>query len=421
MPESELLRLLRQHSPAQAVLSLRPGDRGLADEARFPFLALVSQVEMKMALILTLINPAVGGVLLVGPRGTGKTTAVRGLVDILPQVQRSTCPNGCEPQAAEVDGMDGVCPSCAAKLIRGEPITAPDRMRLVELPLNARLDDVVGGINERVALEQRKVRLERGLLAMADQNLLYVDEVNLLANDIVDAILDAAAQGLYTARRGPLAATYRARIVLVGTMNPEEGQAPPADSRSLWAARARARADRFRDRLEVYRRVNAYQANPYALRANWADETLAAAAEIAEARARLPQVKLTPPVERAGIAWIKRMGIDSHRAKSPFRGGPRARGRRRARAGRTLRLARRSGIALRQRRSLFHRRLLGRAKRRRARDRCSRSRSSRRRARGRADEAQHHADRRDVSDPRFLRPMGDHLRTSPRSPTTRST
>ena len=156
MPESELLHLLQQHSPAQAVLSSRAGDRGLADEVRFPFLALVSQVEMKLALILTLINPAAGGVLLIGPRGTGKTTAVRGLLDLLPQVQRSTCPNGCEPQAAEVEGMDGVCPDCAAKLIRGEPITAPDRMRLIELPLNARLDDVVGGINERVALEQQQ-------------------------------------------------------------------------------------------------------------------------------------------------------------------------------------------------------------------------------------------------------------------------
>src|SRR4030043_505784 len=99
MPEtSELLRLLRQHSPAQVVLSSGSGDRGLADEARFPFLALVSQIEMKTALILTLINPAVGGVLLVGPRGTGKTTAVRGLADMLPPVERSRCPYAWLPE-----------------------------------------------------------------------------------------------------------------------------------------------------------------------------------------------------------------------------------------------------------------------------------------------------------------------------------
>jgi magnesium chelatase subunit I len=336
------------------VLSSRAGDRGLADEARFPFLALVGQVEMKLALILTLINPAAGGVLLVGPRGTGKTTAVRGLADLLPQIQRSTCPNGCEPQAAEVEGMNGVCPACAARLIRGETITAPDRMRLVELPLNARLDDVVGGIDERVALEQRKVRLERGLLAMADQNLLYVDEVNLLANDIVDAILDAAAQGLYTVRRGPLAATYRARIVLVGTMNPEEGQLrPQIQDRFGLRVLVRGLTD-SRDRLEVYRRVSAYQANPYALRANWAGETLAAAAEIAEARARLPQVKLTSPVERAGLAWVKRLGIDSHRAEVVLFEAARAHAAADGRAQANLTDLRAvAGMALRQRRSRF--------------------------------------------------------------------
>ena len=355
MPEpSQLLQLLRQHSPAQAVLSSRAGDRGLADEARFPFLALVGQVEMKLALILTLINPAAGGVLLVGPRGTGKTTAVRGLADLLPQIQRSTCPNGCEPQAAEVEGMNGVCPACAARLIRGETITAPDRMRLVELPLNARLDDVVGGVDERVALEQRKVRLERGLLAMADQNLLYVDEVNLLANDIVDAILDAAAQGLYTARRGPLAATYRARIVLVGTMNPEEGQLrPQIQDRFGLRVLVRGLTD-SQDRLEVYRRVSAYQANPYALRANWAGETLAAADEIAEARARLPQVKLTSPVERAGLAWVKRLGIDSHRAEVVLFEAARAHAAADGRAQANLTDLRAvAGMALRQRRSRF--------------------------------------------------------------------
>ena len=355
MPEpSQLLQLLHQHSPAQAVLASRVGDRGLADEARFPFLALVGQVEMKLALILTLINPAAGGVLLVGPRGTGKTTAVRGLADLLPQIQRSTCPNGCEPQAAEVEGMNGVCPACAARLIRGEPITASDRMRLVELPLNARLDDVVGGVDERVALEQRKVRLERGLLAMADQNLLYVDEVNLLANDIVDAILDAAAQGLYTARRGPLAATYRARIVLVGTMNPEEGQLrPQIQDRFGLRVLVRGLTD-SQDRLEVYRRVSAYQANPYALRANWAGETLAAADEIAEARARLPQVKLTSPVERAGMAWVKRLGIDSHRAEVVLFESARAHAAADGRAQANLTDLRAvAGMALRQRRSRF--------------------------------------------------------------------
>jgi magnesium chelatase subunit I len=240
---------------------------------------------------------------------------VRGLADLLPEVQRSTCANGCEPQAAEALGMDGVCPACAAKLVRGEAITAPDRMRLVELPLNARLEDVVGGVNERVALEQHKVRLEQGLLAAADQNLLYVDEVNLLADEIANAILDAAAQGLYTVRRGPLAATYRARLVLVGSMNPEEGKLrPQIQDRFGLRVLVRGLTD-TQERLQVYRRVSAYQANPHTLRAAWAAETLAAAGEIAEARQRLPQVRLTPEAEQAGMAWIKQLKIDSHRAE----------------------------------------------------------------------------------------------------------
>jgi magnesium chelatase subunit I len=250
--------------------------------------------------------------------------------------------------------MDGVCPDCAAKLIRGEPITAPDRMRLVELPLNARLEDVVGGINERVVIEQQKVRLERGLLAVADQNLLYVDEVNLLANEIANAILDAAAQGIYTVRRGPLAATYRARIVFVGSMNPEEGKLrPQIQDRFGLRVLVRGLAD-SQDRLEVYRRVTAYQANPRALRATWAAETLTAADEVAEARARLPQVALSPQVEQTVMAWIKRLGIDSHRAEIVLFEAARAHA---AADGRTQAdpsdLHAVAAMALRQRRSSF--------------------------------------------------------------------
>lgn len=353
MTESMLLDLLKRRLPSQAVLQTPGGDRRLADTTRYPFLAVVGQAEMKMALILALINPAIGGVLLSGPRGTGKTTAVRGLVDLLPQVQRSTCPNGCEPQAALAGDVDAVCPVCAEKLSRGEPITAPDRMRLVELPLNAGLADVVGGLDERAA-RQKRVELRRGLLASTDQNVLYVDEINLLDDAVANAILDAAAQGMYTVRRGPLAATYRARLVLIGSMNPEEGKLrPQLHDRFGLRVLVRGLSD-GQERLEVYRRVQAYRANPHVIRAAWAEETLRAAAEIAQARAALPGVSLTPEAEETGLRWVQRLQIDSNRAEIALFEAARAHAAAdgRAQAGlEDLRAV--APLALRQRRSAF--------------------------------------------------------------------
>lgn len=201
-------------------------DLGLSEGLPFPFLALVGQSEMKLALLLSLINPNVDGVLLIGNRGTGKSTAVRSLIDLLPDVDRSLCPYGCLPEDIETGGIDEVCPDCARKYGEGESLIYQDPVQLIELPLNSRLEDVIGGLNSRSGGHHRH-QLTRGILARADRNLLYIDEVNMLDDQIVDAILDAAAQGAYTVRRGTLAATYRSRFVLIGSMNPEEGRLRP--------------------------------------------------------------------------------------------------------------------------------------------------------------------------------------------------
>jgi magnesium chelatase subunit I len=306
---------LIQRAGAQRFLEApAPEDLGLADHLAFPFLALVGQQEMKLALLLTIINPNVGGVLLLGPRGTGKTTAVRSLVDLLPEVLRSRCVYGCLPEDIETGGVDAVCPDCARKYAEGEALTYPDRVRLIELPLNSRLEDVVGGIDERAAVHHR-LRLNRGLLARADRNLLYVDEANLLGDEIVDAILDAAAQGIYTVHRSALAATYRARFALIGSMNPEEGGLRPQilDRFGLRVI-VRGLGDP-QDRLEAYRRAVAFRGSPRQMITHYLDETLLASEELVQARQTLPSVRLGQAAEDLGLRMVRQMGIDSLRAE----------------------------------------------------------------------------------------------------------
>lgn len=314
MAQSLLLGILQQRTAATLLNATTPPDVISGQVLAFPFLALVGQAEMKTALVLNVINPAVGGVLLIGPRGTGKTTAVRGLVDLMPPMRRSLCPYGCEAEAAEW-GIDAICPSCAAKLAAGKELAGMDRMRLVELPLHARLEDVIGGVNERLAIEQQKIHLERGILAHAHRNILYIDEVNLLDDMIVDAILDAAAQGRVTVRRGPLVANYPAELVLVGSMNPEEGQLRPQihDRFGL-----RVVVDGLSDpneRLEIYRRVRAFRENSHRLLATFMEDTVTFGQEITNARELLPRVDLLPEAERLGLQLVQELGIPSHRAE----------------------------------------------------------------------------------------------------------
>ncbi len=311
---SNLLDILL-NAPSQRIREMPDIDLGQAEVEPFPFLAISGQYEMKLALMLALINPRVGGVLLIGPRGTAKTTAVRSMADLLPTVRRSLCLHGCTEQMMEEKGMESVCDDCAQKFGHGDALTVEDKVRIIELPLNSRMDDVVGGINERIALEQNRVRLERGILSHADGNILFIDEVNLLDDAIADAILDAATQGHYTVRRGPMRLQYRARILLIGSMNPAEGELRPQlmDRFGLRAVVGGLKESELR--YQVYENTRLYSQNPVQMTAMYAGGTLELANDIQKARQLLPSVQISEEAKALGLELVAGMEIESSRAE----------------------------------------------------------------------------------------------------------
>jgi len=312
---SSLLDLLRGASAASKVLSAPKVDLGIANIEPFPFLAIIGQEEMKLALLLAVINPFIGGVLLVGSRGTAKTTAVHSLIDLLPIRRRSVCVEGCTEAILEEQGMEAICSECAERVGYGEPLTVEDRVRIIDLPLNARLDDVVGGINERVAMEQQRVRLARGLLGQADGNVLYIDEVNMLEDAVTDAILNAASEGFYTVRRGPLNLRYRSRFLLIGSMNPAEGQLRP-QIMDRFGLRVVVRGLKDPDmRYRVYQQALSYYQDPEGLAASYSNMTLSIAQQIEVARKILPSVSISNEAKQLGLGVIHELGIDSGRAE----------------------------------------------------------------------------------------------------------
>lgn len=189
----------------------------------YPFTAIVGQERMKLALILNAINPAIGGVLIRGEKGTGKSTAVRALARLLPEQHVvEGCRFGCHPEETEL-----LCQECRDRLQEGPLPVTTRRMRVVELPINASEDRVVGTIDLEAALREGSKKFEPGVLAEANRNILYVDEVNLLDDHIVDVLLDAAAMGVNVVEREGVSVVHPARFILVGTMNPEEGELRP--------------------------------------------------------------------------------------------------------------------------------------------------------------------------------------------------
>ena len=277
----------------------------------FPFTALVGQEEMKQALVLNAINPAIGGVLIRGEKGTAKSTAVRALARLLPELEVvADCPYGCSPEASDVQ-----CGDCRARLAAGETLPRMHRrMRVVELPINASEDRVVGTIDIEAAIKQGERRFEPGVLAEANRNILYVDEVNLLDDHLVDVLLDAAAMGVNVVEREGISVWHPARFILVGTMNPEEGELRPQllDRFGLCVDVTGIRD--IEQRVDIVQRREAFEEDPDSFVALYEASEQAEADRICRAIACLPQVE----VDREMLVAIAALGIeldvDGHRA-----------------------------------------------------------------------------------------------------------
>jgi magnesium chelatase subunit D len=253
--------------------------------AQFPFSALVGQADLTQALLLNAVSPAVGGVLVRGEKGTAKSTAVRGLARLLPPVEVvEGCPFNCDPAAPDRDCPAGPHPAGARGVRRPAP--------LVELPVGASTDRVAGSLDLERALSEGRRAFEPGLLAAAHRGILYVDEVNLLGDHLVDLLLDAAALGVNYVEREGVSVRHAARFLLVGTMNPEEGELrPQLLDRFGVTVEVRGNPDPT-ERVEVIRRRLAYEADPDDFAAAWAPSDSALTERIVAARRLLPDVKL---------------------------------------------------------------------------------------------------------------------------------
>lgn len=276
----------------------------------FPFSAIVGQDQMKLGLVLNVIDPAIGGLLVMGEKGTGKSTAVRALAELLPEYASSRgCPFNCDPDDTFL------CTACAERQARnGELEREPRTMRVVELPLGTTEDRLIGTMDIEHALQYGEKRFEPGIMAAANRNFLYVDEVNLLEDYIVDLLLDSAAMGRNIVEREGVSFSHPARFMLVGTMNPEEGDLrPQLLDRFGLSVYVHSLRDK-QQRIEILRRRAAFDVDPESFADSWREEQQGLAERIVKARAGLRQVALPEEILDKVVTITSSIKVDGHRA-----------------------------------------------------------------------------------------------------------
>jgi magnesium chelatase subunit I len=279
----------------------------------FPFSAIVGQDEMKLALLIAAVEPSIGGVLVFGDRGTGKSTAVRALAALLPPMKVVIgCPYSCDPHA----------PARACEICKAPRTTSKTTLKsgtvpvpVVDLPLGATEDRVVGALDLERALTQGVKAFEPGLLARAHRGFLYIDEVNLLEDHLVDLLLDVAASGENVIEREGLSVRHPARFVLIGSGNPEEGELrPQLLDRFGLSVEVRTPTD-VAQRVEVIRRRDAYERDPAAFTAAWHKEDARVRRRIVAARERVADVAVPDAVLEQTTRLCMALGTDGLRGE----------------------------------------------------------------------------------------------------------
>ncbi len=285
----------------------------------FPFSAIVGQDEMKLAILIAAVDSKVGGVLAFGDRGTGKSTTVRALAALLPKMRVVVhCRYGCDPQRPA--GLCELCKDGGKKGSKKDEAEAELKGRLVpvpvvDLPLGATEDRVVGALDLERALTQGEKAFEPGLLARAHRGFLYIDEVNLLEDHLVDLLLDVAASGENVVEREGLSVRHPARFVLIGSGNPEEGELRPQLLDRFGLSVEVKTPEDLPTRIEVVRRRDEYEKDPEAFANKWKNKDAKLRRQISNARERLESVKVPDAALERAARLCMSLGTDGLRGE----------------------------------------------------------------------------------------------------------